>query len=132
MNSKGSGILEWLVKLKEMKQSSGLTTKEISDGSGIPEPTLEKLFSGATKDPKLNTVMQLVHFLGYTLDDLVPAQKKAASIPDESEVEAASEKLYMALLDSGFLEPGEDLTPKQIKFLFGISSLLRAFFQEDA
>ena len=68
--------MEWLVKLKEMKQSSGLTTKEISDGSGIPEPTLEKLFSGATKDPKLNTVMQLVHFLGYTLDDLVPAQKK--------------------------------------------------------
>lgn len=60
----------WLDSLKEMKSGSGLTTKEISDGSGIPEPTLEKLFAGATKDPKLTTMQQLVRFFGYTLDDL--------------------------------------------------------------
>lgn len=60
----------WLDALKAMKAKTGLTTKEISAGSGIPEPTLEKIFSGATKEPKLPTMMQLVHFLGYTLDDL--------------------------------------------------------------
>lgn len=60
----------WLDKLKEMKAESGFTTKEIADKSGIPEPTLEKLFAGATKDPKLATMQQLVHFLGFTLDDL--------------------------------------------------------------
>lgn len=58
------------MRLKEMKRKSGLTTKQIADGSGIPEPTLEKLFSGATKEPKLPTMQQLVHFLGYTLNDL--------------------------------------------------------------
>lgn len=60
----------WLDKLKEMKAERGFTTKEIADKSGIPEPTLEKLFAGATKDPKLATMQQLVHFLGFTLDDL--------------------------------------------------------------
>lgn len=60
----------WLDALREMKLQSGLTTREISTGSGIPEPTLEKIFSGATKEPKLPTMIQLVHFLGYTLDDL--------------------------------------------------------------
>lgn len=65
----------WLDKLKEMKNERGLTTKEISEKSGIPEPTLEKLFSGATKDPKLATMQQLVHFLGFTLDDLSDEQK---------------------------------------------------------
>ena len=53
-----------------MKELSGLTTKEISARSGIPEPTLEKIFAGATKDPKLETMRQLVHFFGFTLDDL--------------------------------------------------------------
>ena len=60
----------WLDNLKIMKDQSGMTTKEISRKSGIPEPTLEKLFAGVTKDPKLATMQQLVHFFGYTLDDL--------------------------------------------------------------
>lgn len=61
----------WLEQLKKMKEKSGLTTREIAEASRIPEPTLEKIFSGATKDPKLTTMQQLVHFLGYTVDDLV-------------------------------------------------------------
>lgn len=61
----------WLDNLKKMKANSGFTTKEIADKSGIPEPTLEKLFSGATKDPKLATMQQLVKFFGFTLDDLI-------------------------------------------------------------
>lgn len=60
----------WLDALKRMKKESGLSTKEIAAAAKMPEPTLEKLFAGATKDPRLSTITQLVHFLGYTLDDL--------------------------------------------------------------
>ena len=78
----------WLDELKKMKNESGLTTKEISNKSGIPEPTLEKLFAGATKDPKLTTIQQLVHFFGHTLDDLTPEAssqtKNAPSLSDEA------------------------------------------------
>lgn len=66
----------WLDRLKEMKKNSGMTTSEISQQSGIPEPTLEKLFAGATKEPKLETMKQLVHFLGYSLDDLYKENSK--------------------------------------------------------
>ena len=61
----------WLDNLRNMKKASGLTTNEIAAQSGLPEPTLEKLFAGITKDPKLSTLNVLVHFFGYTLDDLV-------------------------------------------------------------
>ena len=71
----------WLDNLKEMKARSKMTTKEIAAQSGIPEPTLEKLFSGATKDPKLTTMQQLVHFLGYTLDDLDDAPVSTKKAP---------------------------------------------------
>lgn len=60
----------WLDKLKELKKASGFTTKDIADRSGLPGPTLEKIFSGATKDPKLETMRSLVYAMGYTLDDL--------------------------------------------------------------
>lgn len=69
----------WLESLKAMKAASGKTTAEIAEGSGIPEPTLEKLFSGATKEPKLPTMQKLVYYLGYTLEDLY--KEKSAPTP---------------------------------------------------
>lgn len=92
----------WLDRLKEMKSNSGLTTKQIAAQSGLPEPTLIKLFAGVTKDPKLTTVQQLVHFFGHTLDDLVdsPATKK----PQElilSDIEKKMILDFRSLDDSG-------------------------------
>lgn len=73
----------WLDRLRAMKSESGLTTKEIASQSGIPEPTLEKLFAGATKEPKLGTITELVHFFGHTLDDLTDApETKNEPTPD--------------------------------------------------
>lgn len=60
----------WFDKLKSMKNIRGLTTQEVAERSKVPEPTLEKLFAGKTKDPKLSTIIAVVHALGYTLDDL--------------------------------------------------------------
>lgn len=71
----------WLDELRRIKENSGLTTKEIALSSGIPEPTLEKIFSGATRDPKLTTIQQLVHSLGSTLDDLTPEYKTPTAEP---------------------------------------------------
>lgn len=82
----------WLDKLRDMKKSSGLTTKEISVQSGVPEPTLEKLFAGSTKDPKLETMRQLVHFLGYTLDDLEDGDINTNNTPDQDVVLSPSER----------------------------------------
>ena len=62
--------MEWLKKLREMKKESGKTSKDISEASGIPKSTIDKLFSGQTKEPYLSSVRSIVHYLGYTLDDL--------------------------------------------------------------
>lgn len=83
----------WLDNLKAMKEQSGMTTKEISAKSGIPEPTLEKIFAGATKDPKLGTMQQLVHFFGHTLDDLddKPQGKKIAPLYSSEAMKLAAD-----------------------------------------
>ena len=68
--------MEWLDNLRRFKKNSNETYKSISEKTGIPQTTIEKLFCGRTKDPKLEIIKKIVHCLGYTLDDLVEDTKK--------------------------------------------------------
>lgn len=47
----------------------GLTTEELSQRSGIPIGTLNKILSGQTQDPKLETLKSLARVFGCSLDD---------------------------------------------------------------
>ena len=60
----------WLDKLKQMKKISGKTSKQIADETNIPKSTIDKLFSGQTKEPYLSSTRAIVHCMGFTLDDL--------------------------------------------------------------
>lgn len=123
----------WLDRLREIKSSTGLTTKEISVRSGIPEPTLEKIFAGKTKDPKLETIRQLVYSLGFTLDDLDDKPKKKspdmteAAPEDEAISLEESNKLLVAL---GYITEGEDLSDADLAFLTHVIGLLDAWFDQ--
>ena len=68
--------MDWFEKLRTLKAASNMSMREIAVKSGIPEPTLEKIFSGATKSPGVNTIQSLVHALGYTLNDIDSGQNK--------------------------------------------------------
>lgn len=58
-----------LEKIAEYKKKLGMTTEELSQRSGVPAGTLNKILSGATKDPKLETLKAIARVLGLTLDD---------------------------------------------------------------
>lgn len=78
----------WFEKLRDLKANSDMSMREISIKSGMPEPTIEKIFSGATKSPGINTIQSLVHALGYSLDDIDSDSNKespSANNDDESE-----------------------------------------------
>lgn len=121
----------WKESLKRMKAESGLTTAEIAKQADIPEPTLEKLFAGVTKDPKLPTMKKLVHFLGYTLDDLYPEETEKAPAPSEDSAEAQFSKLEIetVLVSLGFIEDGEHVTDSDLRFINGILDIIDAWFE---
>ena len=54
-------------KIKELKNQSGMTAKELSAKSGIPLGTLNKLLSGITEEPKISVAASLCEALGTTL-----------------------------------------------------------------
>lgn len=47
----------------------GLTNAELAERSGVPLGTINKILSGATKDPKLETLKYIAGVLGLTLND---------------------------------------------------------------
>lgn len=65
----------WLENLRRMKKDSGMTIEQISQASGVPASTVEKIFSGYTADPKLETIRKIVASMGYTLDELDPPEE---------------------------------------------------------
>ena len=124
----------WFSALVELKKKSGKTLKQISEESKVPLGTLNKLFSGQTKDPKLETVQAVVHALGYTLDDLDDGQSAKKS-PDTAEAAPGEGRISMEesnrLLDAlGLVEEGQDLSDDDLAFLAHIIGLLDAWFRK--
>ena len=76
-----------LEKISEYKKKLGMTTEELSEKSGVPLGTLNKILSGATKDPKLETLKAIAHVLGLSLDDFDDKKKVIHQEPTYADVE---------------------------------------------
>lgn len=76
-----------LEKIEEYKRRLGITTAELAEKSGIPKGTLDKILSGVTKDPKLETLKAIARVLGCTLDDFDDVHKERTIEPSYKDVE---------------------------------------------
>lgn len=126
----------WLDRLIAIKKESGKTLKQISSESGIPIGTLNKLFAGQTKDPKLDTVRSVVHALGYTLDDLTDeSPPKSKKSPGTDEATPGNEHISLEdsdrlLVALGLIKEGQQLSDDDLAFLTHIVGLLETWFSK--
>lgn len=60
----------WLDNLKELKKKTGMTVKQISEKTTLPERTINRIFSGETDHPYADTLDIIVKALGYDLGDI--------------------------------------------------------------
>ena len=56
--------------LKKLKDESKLTTKQISEKSGIPESTISRILSGQTDNPSFDSIYAIVKAMGGSLDSV--------------------------------------------------------------
>ena len=67
--------------LNTLKTAGGYTWTEIANMSGIPEPTVRKVFSGETADPRFDTIVKLITAMGGDISEAVtPGKKKEIEI----------------------------------------------------
>lgn len=60
-----------LSRLKAVKKNANMTNEELAQKSGVPVGTINKIFSGDTKEPKLPALMSIASALGTSVDYLV-------------------------------------------------------------
>ena len=77
--------------LTERRNALGMNLQTLSDLSGVPKGTVNKIMSGASSNPSITPLMAIVHALGMTLDDLVEDEAApdgmAAERVDKTEAE---------------------------------------------
>lgn len=92
----------WLDNLKELKKSSGMSSKQIADATKIPESTVKRIFAGETGDPYVSTIHRIVIALGGSLDHIladtnaVLAQESLVEVKETAGVAEAERDLVSA------------------------------------
>lgn len=85
-------------KIRALKKQSGITAVALAEKSGIPLPTIHKLLSGETTNPKYETLTAVLGALGYQLD-LKPLKKDDEFSFSDREIQLIS--LYRQLSEDG-------------------------------
>ena len=91
----------WLDNLKELKKNKGMTSRQISDATKIPESTIKRIFSGETDNPYVDTVRRIAIALDSTLDEIfaetnvVVATETLAEVKGNTEVVEAERDLVI-------------------------------------
>lgn len=66
----------WLDNLKELRKAKGNPPlKKLADDTNLPERTVNRIFSGDTHNPYVDTLHRIVTALGGSLDDILADTK---------------------------------------------------------
>lgn len=88
-------------RLMKLKTKNGLTTDALSERSGVPKGTLNKLLNGETRNPTAQTLRRLAEALGCGLEDLCGTPKEIPGVYRLGDLRAGEQ----GLIDRGELLP---------------------------
>ena len=78
--------MDYLTRLKALKEERDLTNAEIAELSDIPLATVTRIFNGATPNPQFETIARITIALGGSLD-VIAGLKSPNDKPNDSNVE---------------------------------------------
>ena len=83
----------WLDNLKELKKEQGMSSKQIAEVTKLPERTVNRIFSGDTDNPYVDTLHRIVTALGGSLDDILADTKVVVASETLVEVKETLEEV---------------------------------------
>lgn len=103
--------------IKRLMDENGLTAQEVADRCGVSISTINRILSGRTPDPGIQTVSSILEAVGGSLGDIIG--------PDQRPETAESQKVDVAVVY--VYERELDNKDKWIRRLFVLSCVLLAF-----
>ena len=115
--------MELRQKLMLLKSQNGLTTDALSERSGVPKGTINKLLNGATRNPTAGTLRRLAEALGCPVEALMSRPEDAPPARRLSEYDLLDRRLTE---DDAFLSVARHSVP-----LLSVPSSGRSVLCED-
>ena len=60
----------WLKNLKELKEKTKMSCRDIAIKTNLPEKTISRIFSGITENPTITTLIPIITALGGSFDEI--------------------------------------------------------------
>lgn len=92
----------WLDNIKELKKKSGMSSKQIAEGTFMPERTVVRIFNGETANPSITTLIPIINFLGGSFDEIfadtkaIVGDKNLATLQEDVDTVTAERDLSIA------------------------------------
>lgn len=83
----------WLDNLKELKKEKNLSCKRLAELSNLPEKTVNRILSGQTANPYLDTLDRLAIALDSTIGDILAGTKAVVGDTSLAEMQAKIDEL---------------------------------------
>ena len=90
-----------LERLKEWKREKNVTTKQIAEGTNLPDKTISRIYSGKTPNPSIDTMRRIANYFDKSLDDLFA---EAHFVIGSKDLETLQGELDAAKLDNAALQ----------------------------
>ncbi len=58
-------------RIRKVRTEQGLTAKELSEASGVPEKNIYRIETGEVEDPRLSSVAPLIRALNCSADEII-------------------------------------------------------------
>lgn len=69
-NSTAAEQEQWRINLKELRNKTGMSNKQIADKENLSEKSVTRVFSGEAKSPGVDLVRRIIHALGGTWSEI--------------------------------------------------------------
>lgn len=83
----------WLENLRELKEKTGMTSKQIADSQRVSEKSVKRVFSGEAKNPGVDLVRKIIDAMGGSWHDIFAESGAVIGSQDLATLQAEANKL---------------------------------------
>ncbi len=87
------GAEQWLKNLIDLKNKTGMTTKQIAEMENLAEKSVSNVFSGKSKSPSVNLIRRIIHALGGSWREIFGESDAVIGSQDLVTLQAEYDKL---------------------------------------
>lgn len=109
----------WLDVIKTLRKEKGLSIKQLSEMTNLPERSIARIFNGETSNPYMTTLIPIVDALGVSLDSVFLDSKVVVAtetvVELKESVETVSSKNDILLAENKILQDKVNVLTQELE-----------------